>query len=458
MKYKIGILVEDKVYLKRLVDFLNSHHKDAFEINIVDKAETNLNVCGYSTLFAEDTLDLTKLLPEDDSNVKVVYLTKEKNPANEMYISKYQHLENIYKKMLCACEDNTRSDDKNILKEDKQADDIATFDEIVCEKTDNAYKYSRFDDFVLTTQHDENSTYRVYDIPCEALTDNIALGMLTNNEIQGIAPIIEGEECLKYDITDKINLLDFVTNNNKSGKYKLLKVFYNILETVFMLDEYMLDADMLVLNPKEIYVDENTQNVAVLYYPLQKEEEDTDIEAVLKDIIGIFNELLSVFPVNKDNDKIDDSTEKTNNVYYQIQDCDDKLCEEVEYGGTTVFPELQKAAQESLQMKNGTVVLTESEYAPHLIRRKTCEKIVIDKNIFKLGKDESYVDYCIRDNPTVSRNHADIIRKPDGFFLIDKGSLNHTFINGRRIEANVHEKLEHEDLIQIADEVFEFIK
>ena len=57
MKYKIGILVEDKVYLKRLVDFLNSHHKDAFEINIVDKAETNLNVCGYSTLFAEDTLD-----------------------------------------------------------------------------------------------------------------------------------------------------------------------------------------------------------------------------------------------------------------------------------------------------------------------------------------------------------------------------------------------------------------
>ncbi|MDE5823197.1 MAG: FHA domain-containing protein, partial [Lachnospiraceae bacterium] len=25
-------------------------------------------------------------------------------------------------------------------------------------------------------------------------------------------------------------------------------------------------------------------------------------------------------------------------------------------------------------------------------------------------------------NPAVSRNHADIVRKPDGFYLVDKGS------------------------------------
>ena len=66
------------------------------------------------------------------------------------------------------------------------------------------------------------------------------------------------------------------------------------------------------------------------------------------------------------------------------------------------------------------------------------------------------MDYCIRQNPTVSRNHADIVRKPDGYYIVDKGSLNHTFINGKRIEPKVYYKLEDEDLIQIADEIFEF--
>ena len=81
---------------------------------------------------------------------------------------------------------------------------------------------------------------------------------------------------------------------------------------------------------------------------------------------------------------------------------------------------------------------------------------MIDKNIFKIGKDANYVDYCIKGNPTVSRNHADIVKKSDGYYAVDKGSLNHTFLNGRRLEEQEYEKLEPGDLLQVADEVFEF--
>ncbi len=56
----------------------------------------------------------------------------------------------------------------------------------------------------------------------------------------------------------------------------------------------------------------------------------------------------------------------------------------------------------------------------------------------------------------MSRNHADIVRKQDGFYIIDKGSLNHTFVNGKKLAAEEYRKLEDGCLIQLADEVFEF--
>ena len=91
----------------------------------------------------------------------------------------------------------------------------------------------------------------------------------------------------------------------------------------------------------------------------------------------------------------------------------------------------------------------------YLLRKRTDEKIVIDKDIFKLGKDASCVDYCISDNPTISRNHADIIRKKDSFFVKDKGSLNHTFVDGKKLEPDRLVKIESGSLVQLADEVFE---
>lgn len=127
-----------------------------------------------------------------------------------------------------------------------------------------------------------------------------------------------------------------------------------------------------------------------------------------------------------------------------------------EEGTTEVFAQLQREAEESLELKNGTRELEEK--LPYLIRRSTGEKIVINRNIFKLGKDAAYVDYLIDNNPTVSRSHADIIRKKDGFYVKDKGSLNHTFIDGEKLEPDKAVKLASGNFLQLADEVFEFIE
>ena len=100
---------------------------------------------------------------------------------------------------------------------------------------------------------------------------------------------------------------------------------------------------------------------------------------------------------------------------------------------------------------------TQEEKLPYFVRRSTGEKIVIDKDIFKLGKDAACVDYVVDNNPTISRNHADIERKEDGFYVRDKGSLNHTFVDGKKIAPKEAVKLTSGSLLQLSDEVFEFV-
>ncbi len=50
------------------------------------------------------------------------------------------------------------------------------------------------------------------------------------------------------------------------------------------------------------------------------------------------------------------------------------------------------------------------------------------------------------DDVTVSRNHALIVRRHDGLYIDDLGSLNGTYVNRRRIESH---KLDDGDEIQV---------
>ncbi len=50
------------------------------------------------------------------------------------------------------------------------------------------------------------------------------------------------------------------------------------------------------------------------------------------------------------------------------------------------------------------------------------------------------------DDVTVSRNHALLVRRRDGLYIDDLGSLNGTYVNRRRIESH---RLQHGDELQV---------
>ena len=109
----------------------------------------------------------------------------------------------------------------------------------------------------------------------------------------------------------------------------------------------------------------------------------------------------------------------------------------------------------------GTVVLSdygrpEENDPAKLLRRNTGEIALITKNVFTLGKERARVDYCVTNNKTVSRFHATVYRRSDGYYIVDNNSTNGTFVNNARIPAQTERKLNNGDILRLSNEEFEF--
>lgn len=108
--------------------------------------------------------------------------------------------------------------------------------------------------------------------------------------------------------------------------------------------------------------------------------------------------------------------------------------------------------------EEGTVVLRSSGSLPaaYLIRSRNQEKIRIDAAEFLIGKDQSRVNYCIGDNPSVSRCHARIQRQGNRYYLSDLKSTNFTYLNHRALAPGEEVELAQGDVIRFSNEEFTF--
>lgn len=106
-----------------------------------------------------------------------------------------------------------------------------------------------------------------------------------------------------------------------------------------------------------------------------------------------------------------------------------------------------------------TTVLSGSEFNvtyPFITRKKNDEIAYIDKKVFIIGKDKAKADYYVAGNPAISRVHAEIRMKNGEYYIVDKKSTNHTFLDNELIEPNVEVKISHGERIRLGDEEFEF--
>lgn len=126
----------------------------------------------------------------------------------------------------------------------------------------------------------------------------------------------------------------------------------------------------------------------------------------------------------------------------------------VNFGETTVL--------NNPDMVGATTVLTQNMLpgnempVPYLLRLKNNERILLNKPVFRIGKEKSYVDYFISDNTAISRSHADIMKREEGYYVVDRNSTNHTYVNDRMIQSGEEVLLEDGTKVRLANEEFEF--
>ena len=93
---------------------------------------------------------------------------------------------------------------------------------------------------------------------------------------------------------------------------------------------------------------------------------------------------------------------------------------------------------------------------PRLYFPRTGEQFSLLDPITRIGQKETVVDFCIPDNNTVSRHHADIIKRGDEYVLIDQGSLNKTYLNGQEVPPGIEVCLISGDRIVLSNETLYF--
>lgn len=93
---------------------------------------------------------------------------------------------------------------------------------------------------------------------------------------------------------------------------------------------------------------------------------------------------------------------------------------------------------------------------PYIVRVNTGERVMINKAVFKIGKANRGVDFTISGNGAVSRVHAIIYQREDGYYLKDNKTTNSTYVNGQKLAENQEVLLKNDSEIVLGDEDFIF--
>ena len=91
-----------------------------------------------------------------------------------------------------------------------------------------------------------------------------------------------------------------------------------------------------------------------------------------------------------------------------------------------------------------------------ITRMRTGERFTIRKPRVTFGKRERTVDFCLRNNPALSRDHCVIQYRDGNFYIQDLNSSNFTYVDGIRVMPETEMILKNNSRIQMADEQFLF--
>lgn len=337
--------------------------------------------------------------------------------------------------------------------------------------------------------------------------------ILNSKVIRGIMkPTVEGSRKISYLSPAGVTLEEYLGSGISKNDFFL--VFAQILEVVKSVDRNSFNINNLVMNLKYTFINKQTKEVHFIYQPIMSQRISANLASFLYDVayntklalnedVKPINELLAyirglnvvaVLPLENYILKVYPQIYKQvkrqkpgqsealvgSDVYYRRNEWDEKKRKITDDKPTSLLSDYDEPTSllndddeaTSLLMAdddNATSLLNDDDEAtsllgdnssfqrfPYLIRKNTFDRIDINKPVFRIGKEKSYVDYFIGDNNTISRLHADIISRDNRYYLKDNNSTNHSYINGSMVQGNQEAELFDGAVVTLSNEDFEF--
>lgn len=319
---------------------------------------------------------------------------------------------------------------------------------------------------------------------------------------------------LFYNTTSLVSLSEFLQMNEMS-KRLFIVMMRNIVLILKAVAENHFSKNLIMWTLKSAYIDPATWHLYLMYVPLQPYETTGNLKSFLLDIISScsfipgenvdyvqmlvkeMNSGVSYTPYmledfcNKVSEELS-STYKREQI--QCPSCKSKLTADEnvcpfcgaklrnntfqgqhnishssdnDYFKSNDTNDTENEQQNSRQQ--GDISIGEDENGVVTVFRKPLNgshnvwledqkryiKIAIVKFPFRLGKMDGVTDYRIFSNK-VSRKHADILKEQEKYYIVDLGSTNGTFLDGKRIQPGVKEELVDGSHLKFADEEFTF--
>lgn len=125
-----------------------------------------------------------------------------------------------------------------------------------------------------------NHSYLVLKADEEMDPQGYEIKMLLHNAPAGLLPLsvryIDGEPLFYYEVTSKQSI-SLLYETKKFGREDLERIFRAAADVIERLEEYLLDIETLLFNPRYIYMDTERQNIYFCCFPVREEKEQAGI-------------------------------------------------------------------------------------------------------------------------------------------------------------------------------------
>lgn len=304
-----------------------------------------------------------------------------------------------------------------------------------------------FADKLTEIQDTEDTAYLLenneifYDVGYKVMQNQENANLLRCHRIK-----YNGKIKLIYFTREYASLEDYIASSDMDT---ILNAIRSLLEALIQIENLgFLNMACIDNRLSHIYVESGTNNVKIIYLPVNitgvhknKNEFDNEIKAQLVQKIERIG-MMDHPKMRQVIDALEDGTLKLHDISTRIQA--EKPVMHRNTKNTSADPNIgQKKIVDMPDMNQISIQSIDGQF-----------HFVVCENEFLIGKSRERVQGVITGNNAVSRVHCKIVRQNGSYFVVDMGSSNGTYVNGKRIQPNVPEPISDRSQLRIANAEF----